>query len=110
LFGLARILKCIPWQHVTLSEKGRMHMLMSTVVAVALGIAPVNHDGSVAVASKDYSGEVGHYTQVVDRRGTTHVRGRDGRGRPYELIVSKSGYVEASVGERDISFRVEESI
>lgn len=81
-------------------------MLMSTVLAVALGVAPVNHDPQ-SVAG-DYSSQVGAYSQFVDRRGTTHVTGRDRRGRSYELVMDKRGNVEATVGERLITFRVKE--
>jgi hypothetical protein len=85
-------------------------MLMPVVVAVALGIAPVNHDGSVPGSNENYAAKIGHYTESVDRRGTTHITGRDSNGRRYELVMTKNGYVEASVGEHDISFRVENAI
>ena len=84
-------------------------MLMPTIIAVALGIAPVNQDGSVATAT-DYSGQVGQYSQIIDRRGTTHVKGRDSRGRTYELVMNKNGYVDASFGELSIRFRVQHAI
>ena len=84
-------------------------MMMTTVVAVALGLAPVN-EGSVAqTVSGDYSAAVGRYTQTVDGRGTNHVRGVDSRGVSYELVLDKRGYVEATVGERTVSFRVQEA-
>jgi hypothetical protein len=83
-------------------------MLMETVIAVALGVAPVNEDGAVQAASADYAVKVGQYSQVVDRRGTTHVRGHDVRGQAYDLVMDKNGYVEASIGERVITFRVQD--
>lgn len=83
-------------------------MLTPMIIAIALGIVPVSHDGSVRDVGQDYSGKVGHYSQVVDPRGTTHIKGRNNRGRPYELILTRNGYVEASFGEQVISFRVQQ--
>jgi hypothetical protein len=81
-------------------------MLMTTVVAVALGVAPVNQDPQPVTG--DYSNRIGRYSQVVDRRGTTHVTGRDRLGTPYDLVMDKHGNVEATVGERVVTFRVKE--
>ena len=50
-------------------------MLMTTVVAVALGLAPIKQDGSVESSRDDYAAAVGNYSQTVDRNGTTHLRG-----------------------------------
>jgi len=84
-------------------------MMMTTVVAVALGLAPLNEYSDSQIVSGDYSAAVGRYSQTVDRRGTNHVRGVDSRGVPYELVLDKRGYVEATVGERTVSFRVQEA-
>ena len=84
-------------------------MIISSVVAVALGIAPVSHDGSSTTISGDYSRQVGGYTQVVDRRGTTYVKGRDARGMPYSLVIDRNGYVEANFAERAIAFQVRDA-
>ena len=84
-------------------------MMMTTVVAVALGLAPVNENSAAQTVSGDYSAAVGRYSQTVDRRGTNHVRGVDSRGVSYELVLDKRGYVEATVGERAVSFRVQEA-
>jgi len=81
-------------------------MLMTTIVAVALGVAPVNQDPQSV--SGDYSNQVGRYSQTVDHRGTTHITGRDRGGASYELVMDKHGNVEATVGERVITFRVKE--
>jgi len=83
-------------------------MLMPLVIAVALGIAPVNQDGLIRADSADYAARVGHYSQIVDRRGTAHVRGRDGRGQAYDLVIDRQGYVEASIGERVVTFRIQD--
>ena len=83
-------------------------MMMTTVVAVALGLAPVQESSAPQTVSGDYSAAVGRYSQTVDRRGTSYVRGVDSRGVSYELVLDKRGYVEATVGERAVSFRVRE--
>jgi len=89
-----------------LHAKGEIQMLMSTIIAVALGIAPISHDGTV---SGDYSKIVGRYSQSVDSRGKTHVRGFHGvTGAPYELTMDKDGNVEATVGELIVNFQVKE--
>jgi hypothetical protein len=84
-------------------------MIIATVVAVALGLAPVNESKASETVSGDYSKAIGLYSQTVDRRGTSHVRGIDSRGVPYELMLDKRGNVEATVGDRVVSFRVQEA-
>lgn len=82
-------------------------MMMSTVIAVALGIAPVNQGGSPAPVNGDYSSEVGRFSQVVDRRGMTHLRGFDRRsGAPFDLALDKSGNVEGTVGDWVVNLHV----
>jgi len=83
-------------------------MIISTVVAVALGLTPVGESAVAQIIDGDYSAAIGRYTQTVDRHGTTHVRGADARGVPYELIVDRNGYVEATVGDGVVNFRVQE--
>lgn len=83
-------------------------MVISTVVAVALGVAPVQGTSSGEYVAGDYSADVGRYSQFVDRRGTTYVKGFDRRGVRYDLVMDKRGYVEANIGERVVSFRVKE--
>lgn len=87
-------------------------MLMNAVLAVALGLAPVNSHGLVNLArasSAEVASRLGHYKQSTDRRGTTRIEGRDVRGRSYELIMDKHGHVEASVGDSMILFDVAET-
>jgi hypothetical protein len=90
-------------------KKGVFNMMITTVVAVALGLAPVNESNAPQTVSGDYSAAVGRYSQTVDRRGTSRVRGVDSRGVSYELVLDKRGYVEATVGERSVSFRVRDA-
>lgn len=82
-------------------------MLMSTVVAVALGLAPVKQDGSV---SGDYSSAVGRYSQTIDAKGNTHARGFSRQtGAPYDVAMDKDGNVEAQVGDWFVTFRVQDA-
>lgn len=79
-------------------------MLVSTIVAITLGMAPVNENG---IVSGDYSGIVGRFSQTVDRSGTTHVRGFHRlTGAPYEITIDKNGSVEGNVGEMTITFQI----
>ena len=50
-------------------------MLMSTVVAVALGVAPLNYTGQPETISGDYSAVVGRYVQRTDKKGVIHLSG-----------------------------------
>lgn len=84
-------------------------MIMSTVVAVALGLTPVQNDGPAELITGDYSAKVGHYSQFTDRRGTTYLNGYDRRGVAYKLVMDKHGYVEGQVGYRQVHFRVQEA-
>lgn len=84
-------------------------MMMATVVAVALGVAPIPQSGAAHIVTGDYSSQVGQFSHVVDSRGTVHLKGHDRQGRAYEVVMDKHGYVEAIVGEHVINFRVQEA-
>lgn len=82
-------------------------MLMSTIVAVTLGMAPIAQDGTV---TGDYSNIVGRYSQTIDRRGTTHLSGfHRVTGAPFEIAVDKDGNVEGIVGDMVITFKARET-
>ena len=82
-------------------------MLMSTIVAVVLGMAPVAQDGTV---TGDYSNIVGRYSQTVDKRGTTRLTGfHRVTGAPFEITIDKDGNVEGEVGDMVITFRAREA-
>lgn len=109
-FQLAYFLICPSPQHLGLrSRKGHEIMMMATVVAVALGVAPIQQSGALQIVTGDYSTRVGHFSQSVDSRGTTHLQGRDRRGLPYEIVMDRHGFVEAIVGEHVVHFRVQEA-
>lgn len=82
-------------------------MLISTVIAVALGVAPITSDRQIV--SGDYSDKIGRYSQFVDSRGTTHLKGYDRNGHGYELTIDRRGFVEAAVGERTVSFQARDA-
>jgi hypothetical protein len=82
-------------------------MLMSTVVAVALGIAPIKEDGTV---TGDYSKIVGRYSTMIDKRGTTHLRGfHPVTGAPYDIAIDEGGQVEGTVGDWVVTFTAREA-
>lgn len=87
-------------------------MIMNAVLAVALGLAPVNPSLDTQVIqykAADYAGMIGRYYQSTDRSGTTHLRGFDSvTGRPFDIAVARDGRVEGTVGETVVSFTVSE--
>ena len=84
-------------------------MFMTTVVAIALGLAPLKEDGSVESSRDNYAAAVGNFTQIVDRQGTTHLRGFNRfTGAPYDLKFRSNGKVEGDVGDFYVTFNVKE--
>lgn len=82
-------------------------MLMSTVVAVALGMAPIKENGTV---TGDYSKIVGRYSTVIDKKGRTHLRGfHPITGAAYDIAIGKNGQVEGTVGDWDVTFTAREA-
>lgn len=83
-------------------------MIMNTVLAVALGLAPVNPGLNTQVIRynpAEYAGLIGRYSQSTDRSGTTHLTGFDRRtGRPFDIAVAGNGHVEGVVGEMYVTF------
>lgn len=88
-------------------------MIMNAVLAVALGLAPVNpaqHSQVLRYNPTDYAGLIGRYQQSTDSRGTTHLTGYDRQtGRPFDIAVAKNGQVEGTVGETYVTFTVSEA-
>jgi hypothetical protein len=83
-------------------------MITATIIAVALGMTPVDADKPAQVVSGNYETLVGRYSQSTDRHGTTFVRGFDPRnGAPYELTINSRGDVEADIAEHVVNFRVQ---
>jgi hypothetical protein len=87
-------------------------MIMSAVLAVALNAVPVKAERSpqsFRAAAQDMSELVQSYRQSLDRRGTTHIKGVDRKGRPFEISVSRQGQVQGSVGAWDVSFHASDA-
>lgn len=84
-------------------------MLMSAVVAVALGLAPVKESSSAQLVRFDEAAiaqQIGRYEQFVGKDGLTHIRGFDQLGRSYDLTIDGKGHVEGRAGSWDVSFQV----
>lgn len=87
-------------------------MLISTIVAVALGVAPVkesNETQRVEIDESRIAAQVGRYTQSLGKDGKTHVRGFDRLGRSYDLAIDSRGHVEGRVGDFNVTFDVKDA-
>jgi hypothetical protein len=87
-------------------------MLIGTVVAVALGLAPMNESKAPQLVKVDESriaAQIGHYTQEVREDGKTRIRGFDRLGRAYDLTMDASGHVQGDVGAWYVSFYVKDA-
>ena len=85
-------------------------MLISAIVAVALGVAPVNSSSRqiVSVDEAKVAKQIGRYTQSKGKDGKTYIRGFDRRGRAYNLAIDAKGHVQGQVGNYDIAFDVQD--
>jgi hypothetical protein len=87
-------------------------MLLSTVVAVAVGITPVKESASPQLIQVDearIAEQVGRFTQELRRDGSTRVRGFDRLGRAYELAIDSKGHVQGHVGDWNVTFDVKDA-
>jgi hypothetical protein len=87
-------------------------MMMSTVVAVALGLTPVQSEAPqvVRVDEAKMAAKVGRYTQSVDKYGKTRLRGYDPLGRTYDLAIDSNGHVQGEVGNFSVTFDIKDAI
>ena len=82
--------------------------MMSTIVAVALGVVPVQADGTVQPISGSDLRRIGRYHESVDDTGTTHLKGFDRRSNaPYHITVNPFGRVEGSIGNAIVTFQIQ---
>ena len=82
--------------------------VMITIVAVALGIVPVNGDGPVNIAGQREASKIGRLSQSVDRKGNTHLTGFSAlTGERFHILVEPDGDVTGEVGERTVTFHVD---
>jgi hypothetical protein len=85
-------------------------MLMTTVVAVALGFAPVKQDGTVQAAPDNYASIVGRISENKDRDGKRHLRGFNRLdGDSYDLAIDGVGRVEGRVGNSYVAFQIRQA-
>lgn len=87
-------------------------MMMSAVVAVALGLTPVKDSASPQVVTFDeaqIARQIGRYKQFTGKDGTTHVRGFDQLGRAYDLAIDSNGHVTGEAGSWYVTFDVKDA-
>jgi hypothetical protein len=84
-----------------------MMTIMTTIVAVALGLTPIGHDGIVQPVSEDQARTIGRLSETTDDTGTTHLTGINrNTGEEFYLTVNPYGRVEGSVGNWAVTFQV----
>jgi hypothetical protein len=85
--------------------------MMTTIVAVALGLAPIGHDGTVQPIGEDQARQIGRFSETTDDTGTTHLIGVNrNTGEQFHLTVNPAGRVEGSVGNWAVTFQVSKSV
>jgi hypothetical protein len=101
------VLEEISAQQPRCDKKEICMTIMTTIVAVALGIASIGQNGRVELVSAQDAKSISRYSETVDDTGTTHLRGVNRRtGDSFHLTVNPFGRVEGSVGEKVVSFHV----
>ena len=81
--------------------------IMTTIVAVALGLASIGQNGRVELVGEQDIKSIGRYSETIDDTGTTHLRGVNRRtGESFHITVNAFGRVEGAVGEKVVSFQV----
>ena len=81
-------------------------MMISAIVAVALGLTPVPESKSPQLVRVDdkIAAQIGKYRQFTGKDGKTHVRGFDRLGRSYDLAIDSHGHVTGLAGSWEVSF------
>jgi hypothetical protein len=84
-----------------------MMTMMTTIIAVALGLMPAQPNGEVNMPTAEQARMIGRYSETTDDTGTTHLMGSDRMsGKLFHLTVNPFGRVEGTVGDQVVSFRV----
>ena len=83
-------------------------MIISAIVAVALGLTPVKESSAPQLVEVDQKtvAAIGRYSQFTDKDGRTHVRGFDRLGRAYDIAIDSNGHVEGDVGDWHVVYDV----
>ena len=86
-------------------------MIISAVLAVALGLTPVKDSAApqFVVVDDKVAAQVGRYMQTVGKDGRTHVRGFDRLGRAYEIAIDSKGHVEGQVGDWYVTYDISDA-
>jgi len=86
-------------------------MIISAVLAVALGLTPVKDSAApqLVVVDDKVAAQVGRYKQTVGKDGRTHVRGFDRLGRAYEIAIDSKGHVEGQVGDWYVTYDISDA-
>jgi hypothetical protein len=86
-------------------------MIISAVLAVALGLTPVKDSAApqLVVVDDKVAAQIGRYKQSVGRDGRTHVRGFDRLGRAYEIAIDSKGHVEGQVGDWYVTYDISDA-
>ena len=81
--------------------------MMTTIIAVALGLTPIQRDGTVEPISTQDETMIGNFSETVDDTGTTHLRGVNRlTGELFHITVNPRGRVVGSVGDSVVTFNV----
>jgi hypothetical protein len=81
--------------------------MMTTIVGVALGLTPIQADGTAQPISERDAKLISRLSETVDDTGTTHLKGVNRRtGEYFHLTVNPYGRVEGSVGNWVVTFQV----
>lgn len=84
-------------------------MMINAIVAVALGVAPVNETKApqlVQIDEAKIAAQIGRYRLSQGKDGKTHVRGFDRLGRSYDLAIDSKGHVTGEAGNLYVTFDV----
>ena len=82
-------------------------MITNAIVAVTLGVVPVNSDGTVRPLTAVDTQMIGRVRERVDAHGVTHLSGYDrNTGHRFEITIDPKGNVEGSVGNMIVTFQV----
>ncbi|WP_155264323.1 hypothetical protein [Sphingomonas segetis] len=87
-------------------------MMISAIVAVALGLTPVTESKSPQLVEVDdkIAARIGKYEQLAGRDGKTRVRGFDRLGRAYDLSIDANGHVTGQVGNWEVTFDAADAV
>ena len=83
-------------------------MIISAIVAVALGLTPVKESSAPQLVEVDQKtvAAIGRYSQFTGKDGRIHVRGFDSSGRVYHITIDSKGHVEGDVGDWHVVYDV----